>query len=463
MTLRRPSLSRRDFLRLAALTGLGALLPAGLARAHAPPTRPLSSACLEAPARILDLAATAEALATTFYYRAIQSQFFVRLPPAYQVYFRAALDQERQHLLFLAGAGGRPLATSFYFPPRTFGFDDFIVFVATIERLETDFLGAYLAAARRYAELGQPVMAAIAGQIVGVEAEHRILGRELKGETPPPPNNLCFERATLDCPEQTLGALSLYLNGGAGYEGPLSMPGDDEMVAAIQGYTSARVPPATAITCQESAQSLLDIAATAEALGITFYYGAIQGAAFTRLPRERQWYFQAALDEERNHLAFLRAQGAAAPPTRFLFPAGAFDDLPTCLALLDTLENAFIGAYLVAIQRLTQLGQPLLAQTAAQILGVEAEHRILGRIIAGATPANDLSLERAGYGCLAEVAAALAPFLQGSEVFTQPAGLPSVDQINTAVDRFGCAAVPTAAYRLYFPHVAHNPPTPRSP
>ena len=41
----------------------------------------------------------------------------------------------------------------------------------------------------------------------------------------------------------------------------------------------------------------------------------------------------------------------------------------------------------------------------------------------------------------------------------QPASLPSVDQITAAVDRFGCAAVATASYRLYFPHVAHNPPT----
>ena len=459
MTQRLPPLSRRQFLRLAALAGLGTLLPAGLARAQATPPPVLSSACLETPDRILDLAATAEALASTFYYRAIQSQFFVRLPPNYQVYVRAALDQERQHYLFLTGAGGRPLATSFYFPPRTFGFDDFTTFVATIERLETDFLGAYLAAARRYAEMGQPVLAAIAGQIIGIEAEHRIIGRELKGQTPPPPNNLCFERVTIDCPEQTLGALSLYLNGGGGYEGPLAMPSDDEMVAAIQGVTATRVPQATAITCEESAQSLLDIAATAEALGITFYYAGIQGAVFTRLSRERQWYLQAALDEERNHLNFLRAQGAAAPPTDFRFPAAAFDDLPTFLALLDTLENAFIGAYLVAIQRLTQLGQPLLAQTAAQILGVEAEHRILGRIIAGATPANDLSLERAAYGCLSEVVAALMPFLQGNDGFTRPASLPTVDQVNTAVDRFGCAAVATATYRLYFPHVAHNPPT----
>ena len=459
MTQRRHPLSRRDFLRLAALAGLGTLLPAGLARAQATPPPAPASACIETPARILDLAATAEALATTFYYRAIQSQFFARLPQNYQTYFRAALDQERQHYLFLTGAGGRPLATSFYFPPGTFGFDDFVVFVATIERLETDFLGAYLAAARRYAEMGQPVLAATAGQILGIEAEHRIIGRELKGETPPPPNNLCFERVTIDCPEQTIGALSLYLNGGAGYAGPLSMPSDDEMVAAIQGVTTTRVSQATALTCQESAQTLLDIAATAEALGITFYYGAIQGRVFGRLSRERQWYFQAALDEERNHLLFLRANGAAAPPTSFHFPAGVFDDLPACLALLDTLENAFIGAYLVAIQRLTQLGQPLLAQTAAQILGVEAEHRILGRIIAGAAPANDLTLERAPYGCLAEVAAALAPFLQGNAVFTQSASLPSVDQITTAVDRFGCAAVATASYRLYFPHVAHNPPT----
>src|SRR4051812_26329898 len=160
MVLKKVDLSRREFLRLAALAAGGVLLPTGLVRASGAPSQaPISSPCLEDATRIFDLAATAEALAMTFYYRAIQSEFFIRLPTDYQAYFRAALDQERSHYRYLIQQGAHPLLTQFYFPPRTFGFDDFSVFIRTIEVLETDFMGAYLAAARRFAEMGQPALA----------------------------------------------------------------------------------------------------------------------------------------------------------------------------------------------------------------------------------------------------------------------------------------------------------------
>lgn len=473
--------SRRQFLKLAALTASGALLPFGIAggqsltpflaspwqgvgqRAGSDPSSLYlnPSPCLEDLAGVLNLAATAEALAMTFYYRAIVSEFFIRLPTNYQAYFRAALDQERFHYQFLSQAGATPLATAFYFPPRTFGFDDFGVFIKTIERLETEFMSAYLAAARRFTEMGQPVLAEIAGQIIGVEAEHRIIGRELEGLAPPPPNDLCFERTTFECPAQIYGALGLYLLGGAGYQGPFALPSDTEMVDAIQGFTTTRVPFVTATACHESQADIFTIAATAEALGITFYYRAIQGGFFRRLTSARQWYLQAALDEERRHLDFWLAQGATPPPTEFFFPDRVFDDLPLFLATLDSLENAFISAYLAAMQRFAHLGQPLLAQAAGQILGVEAEHRILGRIIADQSPPNDRVLQRASFTCLADAATTLAPFLQGNATHTLTAPLPSVEQITTAVDRFGCTPVPTAAYRVFFPQLAYKPPTRR--
>lgn len=454
------ALSRRDFLRLTALATGAALLPTSLARAAAPfaPSTASPGVCAESLSRILDLAATAEALALTFYYKAIQSEFFIRLPTEYQDYFRAALDQERSHYQLLLDQGATPLRTAFYFPPRTFGFDDFSVFVATIEKLETDFMAAYLVAARRLTELGEPVLAELAGQIVGIEAEHRILGRELAGDSPPPPNDVCFERSLLQCPGQMFGILTFYLDGGAGYQGPFAMPTPQQTQDAINGITCEVVPVATATACQETIQQILDIAATAEAVGITFYYHGIRGGFFADLPPARQWYLQAALDEERNHLAYLVDKGAGAYPTRFYFPAAAFSDLPTFLGLLDTLENAFIAAYLAAMQAFARLGQPLLAETAAQILGVEAEHRILGRIIEGADPPNNLCLQRASFACLGDAAAALTPFLQGSDTFTTPANMPATPDINAAVDRFGCAAVPTAAYRVFLANTTRRGP-----
>ncbi|MFN8485614.1 MAG: ferritin-like domain-containing protein [Anaerolineae bacterium] len=455
-----PQVSRREFLKLAALAAGGLMLPPGLAGAAGAlgSGTPPPSTCIETAQGVLDVAATLESLAMTFYYQATQAAFFTRLPTYQRAYVQAALDQEWSHYKYLLQQGATPQATAFYFPPGIFDFSGFARFIAAIETLETGFMDAYLAAARRFTELGQPVMAEIANQIVGIEAEHRVLGRELSGESPPPPNNVCFERAAIDCPSQIIGKLGIYIHGGLNYAGPVAMPTGDQMTAVIGRYTCQAVTPATPTTCDEDLLRIFNIAATAEALGITFYYAGIQGGFFHALPATRQWYLQAALDEERHHLDFLKSHGASPAATTFYFPQNAFDDLPTFLQILDTLENVFIGAYLAATQRLAQLGQPLLAQTVGQILGVEAEHRILGRIIAEKDPPNDLCLEVARYTCLADAEAAIAPFVQPSGASPRQVAMPTPAQITTAVDAFGCAAVPMAAYRVYFPMLREAAP-----
>jgi hypothetical protein len=123
---------------------------------------------------------------------------------------------------------------------------------------------------------------------------------------------------------------------------------------------------------------------------------------------------------------------------------GIFDDLPRFLDLLDTLENAFIGAYLAAIPCLHQLGQPLLAEIAGQILGVESEHRVLGRVIDGQRLPNNRCLALAGYTCIAEAVVDLTPFVTGNAELSEQRTLPSQTQIDTAVATFGCTPVPTA-------------------
>ncbi len=452
--------SRREFLKLAALAAGGLLLPPGLAGAAGAvgAVAPPPSTCVETLTGVLDVAATLESLAMTFYYQATQAAFFARLPAYQKGYIQAALDQEWSHYKYLLQQGATPQSTAFYFPPGTFAFSGFATFIAAIETLETGFMDAYLAAARRFAEMGQPAMAEVANQIVGIEAEHRVLGRELSGNSPPPPNNVCFERAAIDCPSQIIGKLGLYIHGGLNYVGPVAMPTTDQMSAVIGGYTCQAIAPAAPTTCDEDLLRIFNIAATAEALGITFYYAGIQGGFFQALPATRQWYLQAALDEERHHLDFLKQNGAAPSTTTFYFPQNAFDDLPTFLNILDTLENTFIGAYLAATQRLAQLGLPLLAQTVGQILGVEAEHRILGRIIAGKDPPNDLCMEVARYACLADAQAAIAPFLTSSPASPREVAMPTLAQMTTAIDAFGCAAVPTASYRVYYPMLRQAQP-----
>src|SRR5262245_56254054 len=112
-------LSRRQFLIGLALGCAGAIAPAGLAVLAQPPAARFSpaeeSACGETMQRVLDLAATAEALAIAFYYRAIVTPggFFGRLRAEQQGYLRVALDEERFHYDYLIGRGAQPLAAAF--------------------------------------------------------------------------------------------------------------------------------------------------------------------------------------------------------------------------------------------------------------------------------------------------------------------------------------------------------------
>ncbi len=163
--------------------------------------------------------------------------------------------------------------------------------------------------------------------------------------------------------------------------------------------------------CHESVKKIFNIAAVAEALAVTFYYNAVTGKVGTLIEPDQLDYLKAALAEEKHHLDLLRAAGAAKPPDEFFFQPDTFKDVGDFTDVLDALETAFIGAYAAAINRFCQLDRADLAELAARILGIEAEHRVLGRDIAGKTPANNLCLERTPFKCVSEAALALGPFL----------------------------------------------------
>lgn len=156
-------------------------------------------------------------------------------------------------------------------------------------------------------------------------------------------------------------------------------------------------------------------------------------------------YIQAALTEEISHANLLRSllnipKSSADPEQTFYFPAGAFDTLGPFLGLLDALENAFIGAYLNAIQELAKKAAwvrerrrqhewyderyspeelDYFAKVAASIMGIECEHRVLGRVISNSNPANNRNYETndgitAVYNGSSSAVVALTPFLTAS-------------------------------------------------
>ena len=140
-------LSRRRFLQGSAGLGGGLALASfagafGMGTAEAAHTN-------DDPQTILNLAATAEALAVTFYYSAVTgAQFSVNADDV--EYLKAAMDAEQYHYEFLTGAGGKALTTQFYVPATVLS--DPNVFIKTGLAAETAFVAAYLAATRTFAD-----------------------------------------------------------------------------------------------------------------------------------------------------------------------------------------------------------------------------------------------------------------------------------------------------------------------
>ena len=161
-------------------------------------------------------------------------------------------------------------------------------------------------------------------------------------------------------------------------------------------------------------------------------------------------YLQAALFQEIEHANLFRglltgssAEAATDPYTTFYFPAGTFATLTPFLTILNALENAFIGAYINLVQELSYKALAAAAGTltggdtkysakeyqyfalvAGAILGVESEHRVLGRVIGNNNPANNYNFERTDgltsiYNGPNSAVVALTPFLSASASFSE--------------------------------------------
>jgi hypothetical protein len=192
-------------------------------------------------ADILNIAATAEALAVTFYYNALENQ--AGLPDVNSVanrnYFQAASIQEYEHLHYLQKLGGGALATSFYFPDNMF--TDESVFFPTALLLEEFFIAAYLVAALDFSgavsskiTTADPYALGFAVQVLGVECEHRALLGVAASINPP--NAKVFETPLVKSIKGAAGALTPFLTGGSGYSGPYHLPSTGAVNTTAQPY-----------------------------------------------------------------------------------------------------------------------------------------------------------------------------------------------------------------------------------
>ena len=237
-------LSRRNFIKGTAGVGGGIALASfatsfGLNSASA--AKKSGHNANDSIATILTLGSTAETLAATSYYNTILNNPF-GLSKFQLDYFKLALSSELYHLKIWQSLGGKSLADKFYVPEKFLA--DFSVNTATFITAETAFTGAYLAATRRMAELGESRLAATTAQFAATEAEHLALSR-LAGGFVPNPNGLPAPiYYNVSDAAQTLAP---FLQGAKGFIGPVDYPGEDAINKLLGDTQSVKIPTFTAV------------------------------------------------------------------------------------------------------------------------------------------------------------------------------------------------------------------------
>lgn len=190
------------------------------------------------PSLILNIADTAETFACVHYYTALQNADTLGLTEQEQNWLRAFLDAELKHKQFLEANGASPLATEFFVPENLF--TDRALFVQTTNTAENWFIAAYMAATRRFAELGNPLLAATTAQVAGVESEHQALIRLMGGLQP------SFQ--TLKDPlfynvSEVVPLFQPFLEGGDGFTGPAAFPGEQAIADVVADMGVTNVTP----------------------------------------------------------------------------------------------------------------------------------------------------------------------------------------------------------------------------
>jgi Ferritin-like domain len=195
--------SRRTFLKGAVVTSVAA---AGVGLL----TKSASAQSADSVQTILNVAATAETLAVTFYTNGVNNATQLGLTGGALDDIKAALIEEQIHLNFFKTAGGVPAAQTFSFPKGPATFMDLSTFISTQQQLEGVFDSAFIAASYEFVQLGHPELARTAVQIAMIESEHRALGRDIASDrnitldasmagtaSPNPADNWAFAPQTL--------------------------------------------------------------------------------------------------------------------------------------------------------------------------------------------------------------------------------------------------------------------------
>jgi hypothetical protein len=209
-----------------------------------------------------------------------------------------------------------------------------------------------------------------------------------------------------------------------------------------------------AAQANETVTDIINIAATAEALAVTLLGTAISGAAgYTNADGSRGLasplvtVLKAAQSAEQAHYAFLTGAGAKPLTTTFNVPDPKIGtDTTTLFTTIETLETAFIAAYMAAVGEFAAMKQDGLVKVAYQIGGVECEHRALARLALGDALPHNLSFEQSLFSSVGDAANALkkAGFIGGTGTavtYPGPVAVENTGETNLAPN--GPAAMDT--------------------
>lgn len=153
----------------AALGGMGLLGFTGVAEARRRHTK------FENPQTILNVAATAEVLATIVNTVGSEQSFFGGDSVTLRN-IKAAAREELVHYNVLRSFGGKPLAKTIWVPDAVFSSKKKLL--ETLEVGDQIFVNAYLLGTTTFAGLGNSKFARITAEFAGVEAVHRALARQ---------------------------------------------------------------------------------------------------------------------------------------------------------------------------------------------------------------------------------------------------------------------------------------------
>jgi hypothetical protein len=153
-------------------------------------------------------------------------------------------------------------------------------------------------------------------------------------------------------------------------------------------------------------------ATTTEALTLTILTELLRRASVNSVPSQVSAIFDGVYAAELDHWNYIKTVFPTSA-TRFWIPDGFFGGPGDALDLtavgrgVAAGEHLFVNTYLLGVTVAAAARQSTLARYAAELAGVESEHRVLGQSLAGAEPPNNLGFEVFELSTVSAIEAAL--------------------------------------------------------